>query len=300
DNEMKRELSTMNFYDGLKKYSKFILGKIEEHNTKVAVDFRNPKITIEHIMPQKLEESWEVELGGNYEEIHKNYLHNIGNLILTEFNSEIGNKSFEEKKCKLATSSLNYRLDVINRNIWNEQSIKEHQANMINCLIETFPLPDEYKDKANWNTQTKESTSFSPLEVDAGENAEGNKPVELHIEGNIIKVKSWQDVFIKFLKYLKDSPNYDFEFILDNQLDLFRREETIVKWSTLQSIIDSNIDMSNRFKTFDGKVWDRVKDLENNLLFIHINISASNCMTRISNVMNKFNMDEESVKILLR
>ncbi len=62
DNEMKNELSTMNFYEGLKKYSKFILGKIEEHNTKVAVDFRNPKITIEHIMPQKLEESWKLEI----------------------------------------------------------------------------------------------------------------------------------------------------------------------------------------------------------------------------------------------
>src|SRR5699024_272633 len=300
DVEMKNTLSTMNFYDGLKKYSKFILGKIEEHNTKVAVDFRNPKITIEHIMPQKLEDSWKLELGDNFQEIHKNYLHNIGNLILTEFNSEIGNKSFEDKKRKIATSSLNYRLDIISRNTWNEQSIKEHQTDMINSFVETFPLPDIYKDKANWNTQSKESTTFSPLDTDAGETAEGNKPIELHIEGNIIKVKSWQDVFIKFLKYLKDSPEYDFEFILDNQTELFRREETIVKWKTLQNIIDSNLDMSNRFKTFDGKVWDRVKDLENNLLFIHINISASNCMTRISNVMNKFNMDEESVKILLR
>lgn len=300
DIEMKDTLSIMNFYDGLKKYSKFILGKIEEHNTKVAVDFRNPKITIEHIMPQKLEDSWKLELGDNFQEIHKTYLHNIGNLILTEFNSEIGNKSFEEKKRKIATSSLNYRLDIITRNTWNEQSIKEHQTNMINSFIETFPLPDTYKDKANWNTQYKESTTFSPLDTDAGETAEGNKPIELHIEGNIIKVKSWQDVFIKFLKYLRDNPEYDFEFILDNQTELFRREETIVKWKTLQNIIDSNLDMSNRFKTFDGKVWDRVKDLDNNLLFIHINISASTCMTRISNIMNKFNMDEESVKILLR
>ena len=40
DDEMRKELETMNFYEGLKKYSKFILGKIEEHNTKVAVDFR--------------------------------------------------------------------------------------------------------------------------------------------------------------------------------------------------------------------------------------------------------------------
>ncbi|MEA3452305.1 MAG: DUF262 domain-containing protein, partial [Bacteroidota bacterium] len=51
DNEIWNVLRTMNFYGGLKKYSKFILGKIEEHNTKVAVDYRNSKITIEHIMP---------------------------------------------------------------------------------------------------------------------------------------------------------------------------------------------------------------------------------------------------------
>lgn len=300
DNEMKNELTTMNFYDGLKKYSKFILGKIEEHNTKVAVDFRNPKITIEHIMPQKLDESWKVELGEKYQEVHKTYLHNIGNLILTEFNSEIGNKPFEEKKKKLATSSLNYRLDIISRNTWNEQSIMEHQANMINSFLATFSLPDEYKEKANWNTQTKENTTFSPLDIDANETAEGNKPVELHIEGNIIKVKTWQDVFIKFLKYLKDSPDYDFGFIMDNQTELFKREDTIVKWRTLKDIIDTNVDLSSRFKTFDGKVWNKVKDLDDDLIFIHINISASNCMTRVSNVMNKFNMNEESVKVLLR
>jgi uncharacterized protein with ParB-like and HNH nuclease domain len=300
DNEMKNELTTMNFYDGLKKYSKFILGKIEEHNTKVAVDFRNPKVTIEHIMPQKLDESWKVELGEKYQEVHKTYLHNIGNLILTEFNSEIGNKPFEEKKKKLATSSLNYRLDIISRNTWNEQSIMEHQANMINSFLATFSLPDEYKEKANWNTQTKENTTFSPLDIDANETAEGNKPVELHIEGNIIKVKTWQDVFIKFLKYLKDSPDYDFGFIMDNQTELFKREDTIVKWRTLKDIIDTNVDLSSRFKTFDGKVWNKVKDLDDDLIFIHINISASNCMTRVSNVMNKFNMNEESVKVLLR
>lgn len=300
DNEMKNELSTINFYEGLKKYSKFIFGKIEEHNTKVAVDFRNPKITIEHIMPQKLEESWKVELGEKYQEVHKTYLHNIGNLILTEFNSEIGNKSFEEKKKKLSTSSLNYRLDIISRNTWNEQSIIEHQENMINSFLATFPLPDEYREKANWNTQSKENTTFSPLDIDANETAEGNKPVELHIEGNIIKVKTWQDVFIKFLKYLKDNPAYDFGFIVDNQTELFKREDTIIKWRTLKEIIDTNVDMSNRFKTFDGKVWDKVRDLDDELIFIHINISASNCMTRISNVMNKFNMNEESVKVLLR
>ena len=299
DNEMKNTLTSMNFYEGLKQYSKLILGKIEEHNTKVAVDFRNKKVTIEHIMPQTLEDSWKVELGEHFSEIHKTYLHNIGNLILTEFNSEIGNKPFEEKKKKLATSSLNYRLDVINRNTWNEESIKGHQKNMVKWFLSTFPLPDEFKEKANWNTQTVENTSFSPLDSNAGEIA-GEKPKELHINEVVIKVKTWQDVFIKFLKYLKDNPDFDFGFILDNQTELFGKEQTIIKWNSLKDLIDAEIKLSNRYKTFNGKVWDKEKELNDDLLFVHINISASACMTRVANIMQKFNMTENSVEIKLK
>ena len=300
DSEMSTTLVSMNFYESLKQYSKLILGKIEEHNSKVSVDFRNPKITIEHVMPQKLDDSWKLELGEHFDEIHKSYLHNLGNLILTEFNSEIGNKPFEEKKRKLNTSSLNFRLDVINRNFWNEQNIREHQSNMVNWFLETFPLPDQYKNKANWNTQTIENTSFSPLDTDAGDIAEGNKPIELHIFDDVINVNSWQDVFIKFLKYLKDKPEYDFEYILDNQLEIFRRDETIVKWSSLKELIDGNVDLSNRYKSFDGKVWEKVKELDDDLLFIHINISASNCMARIASVMEKFFLPDNSIQIKLK
>lgn len=300
NNEMKTALLSLNFYQELKQYSKFILGKIEENNTKVSVDFRNPKITIEHIMPQTLDESWKTELGINYDEVYKRYLHNIGNLILTEFNSEIGNKTFEDKKRKLETSSLYFRLNVIQKNTWNEQSIKEHQLKMINWLLDTFSLPEQFREKANWNTQINENTSFSPLDTDAGEMAEGNRPLGLIINNEIIKVNSWQDVFIKFLKYLRDSPEFDFEFIIDNQLELFKRNDAIIKWSSLKDIIDARVDLSNRYKTFDGKVWDRLKELDDEMLFVHINISASTCMTRISNVMDKFNMPLDSVEIKLK
>lgn len=300
NSEMEKALSSMNFYESLKQYSKLILGKIEEHNSKVSVDFRNPIITIEHIMPQKLNESWKLELGEHFEEIHKNSLHNIGNLILTEFNSELGNKSFEEKKRKLNTSSLYYRLDVIKRDFWNEQSIKQHQVNMVNWFLETFPLPEPFRNKANWNSQIIDSSLFSPLDTDAGDIAEGNKPVELQIFNDSFKVNSWQDVFIKFLKYLKDRPEYDFEYILDNQLEIFRRDETIIKWSSLKELIDSNIDLTNRYKTFEGKVWDKVKELDDELLFIHINMSASSCMSRIASVMEKFFLSDNSVQIKLK
>lgn len=299
DNEIRKELQSLNFYEGLKKYSKFILGKIEENNTKVAVDFRNPKITIEHIMPQKLDNSWEKELGENYEDIHKTYLHNIGNLILTEFNSEIGNKPFSEKKRKINSSSLNYRLHVTNVDVWNEDSILKHQEKMINLFLKTFPLPSEFKERDNWNSVVERET-FSPLDNEASEIAEGNKPIELRIDNTVIKVGSWQNVFVKFLKYLKENPNFDFEFILKNQLELFNKDNVILKWLHLKLDLEENIGLTKKYKTFDGKFWNNVKNLSDDVLFIHINISANTCMNRIASIMNKFNMDENSVLIVLK
>jgi hypothetical protein len=85
------------------------------------------------------------------------------------------------------------------------------------------------KESSNWNTKLVEKSTFSPLESDAGEMAEGNKPQELQIDNKVIKVNSWQDVFLKFLRQLKSNPKFDFDFILENQLDLFSREETILK-----------------------------------------------------------------------
>jgi uncharacterized protein with ParB-like and HNH nuclease domain len=299
NHEIRNALLSMNFYEGLKKYAKFILGKIEEKNTKVSVDFRNPMITIEHIMPQKLNEDWINDLGYNYNDVHKRFLHNIGNLILTEFNSEIGNKSFNTKKEKLSTSSLNYRLDVIKRDVWDEASIEDHQNNMISWFLDTFPLPDDYKEKDNWNGRIVESTRFSPLDTDAGNFAQGNTPSEIVIDGFSFKATYWQTVFIAFLDYLKKSPEYDFDAILNNQYELFGGD-VIVKWHILKQRIEENIDLTWRYKSFDGMNWEKAKNVTDDTFFIHTKISASTCMSRISNIMNKFNMPEDSVGIVLK
>lgn len=300
DREIEKELQNMNFYIGLKKYSKFILGKIEEHNTKVAVDFRNPKITIEHIMPQNLTDDWKEELGADYDNIHKTYLHNIGNLILTEFNSEIGNKAFSIKKERIKTSSLNYRLQIINKDRWNENSMKEHQGNMISWMLNTFELPEDLRKNENYNTKIIESKEFSPLEDDAGDIAEGKKPIEINIENDLIKVSTWQDVFIEFVKYIKDNKDYDFEILLDNQVSLFKREDALIRWTEFEKILEGNMDLSKRYKTFEGKFWDKLTKIADDMFFIHINISASDCINRIVNIMNKFNMSENTVMIILK
>jgi hypothetical protein len=69
DKEISRGLRTINFYKELKKYAKFIL----ENNSKVSVDFRNDQITIERIMPRKLDRTWKNELGKNWRKIYNSY-----------------------------------------------------------------------------------------------------------------------------------------------------------------------------------------------------------------------------------
>jgi hypothetical protein len=68
----------------------------------------------------------------------------------------------------------------------------------------------------------------------------------------------------------------------------------------LVNLIDFKSDLSSRYKTFEGKTWDKLDHLTESELFIHINISASTCMARIANIMNKFNMPDDIVEIMLK
>ena len=54
--------------------------------------------SVEHIMPQVPSAKWKEMLGQDWEAIHGAWLHRLGNLTLTAYNSALSNRSFEEKK----------------------------------------------------------------------------------------------------------------------------------------------------------------------------------------------------------
>ncbi len=66
----------------------FLLSHLENYKNKAPIIIEN--FTIEHIMPQnpKLSIEWQQELGPTWKEVQKTYLHTIGNLTLTAYNSE--------------------------------------------------------------------------------------------------------------------------------------------------------------------------------------------------------------------
>jgi len=255
-------------------------------------------------MPQKLSEEWKNELGSNWEEVHKKYSHNIGNLILTEFNEEMGNKSFVEKKKRLMASNLSYRLSIINEDTWNEEKIIRHRDRMIKWFLETFPLPDEYKHSNNWKTSTEsvevEGEYIFPLD-DEDRNVRFTKPLEIITRGKSVKVETWVDVFLKFMRYIYDSPEYDFDIIMNNQEELFGNSDTIVRWAKLKDMIEDDPDSYWKdYRTLDGKTYQEVDRLDSETLFVNVRMSAQKCLRRISNVMEKFNMDGDEVKIRIK
>lgn len=299
DKELRDTLERIAFYKDLRSYSKFILGKMEEQHTKVAVPFKNKAITIEHIMPQTLNEVWHSELGEEQaEEIHQHYLHNIGNLILTEFNSEMGNKSFADKKTRLATSTIRYSHDICQYEQWCEESILDHQNRMISLFLETFALPEEYKLANNWRDASKHTTEtlFYPLESDPMILAK-RKPKEIVLFGNTIEVKSWRTLLLLFFKNLFDQHPQTKSILFDNQKEVLGRADALILWKDLKS---KPVSYRHLYKTIDNKhCYNATDNIADDCICINATLNTQALIDRIARVMRLLDLDSEEVIIKL-
>ena len=85
-------------------------------------------VTIEHLMPQTLTDEWRQMLGETWREDHPRWLHTIGNLTLSAYNSELGQKSFEQKKAILKDSHFELNRWVLEQAAWDAKTIKERAA----------------------------------------------------------------------------------------------------------------------------------------------------------------------------
>ena len=83
------------------------------------------KITIEHIMPQTLSDEWKVYLGNDWSDIHTQWLDTAGNLTLSGYNPELGNKPYSEKRQLLHESHFALSKSLECFESWNPDSIQE-------------------------------------------------------------------------------------------------------------------------------------------------------------------------------
>ena len=96
DSEFEKEIVMKDVYNFRSR--NYLLSKLENFKRKELVNVDN--YTIEHVMPQNsnLSQEWRSMLGENWKAIQENYLHTIGNLTLTAYNSELSDRPFKHKK----------------------------------------------------------------------------------------------------------------------------------------------------------------------------------------------------------
>lgn len=122
----------------------YILGRLENWDNKSAVNAE--KLTIEHIIPQNphLSADWVSALGSDWEEIQKKYLHTIGNLTLTAYNSEMSDSPFADKLTMdggFQQSALRLNKYVVTQITWGEPQVNERAAQLGEVAKKAWPYP---------------------------------------------------------------------------------------------------------------------------------------------------------------
>lgn len=140
DEEFKSELENKDVYNFRNK--KYFYEKLEYIGNKERVNFDD--LSVEHIMPQTLTSEWKSALGENFQQIYDTYLHTIGNITLTGYNSDMSNKSFIEKRDMpkgFKDSSLRLNKVLAELNHWGEEEIKNRADKLSELAVKIWESP---------------------------------------------------------------------------------------------------------------------------------------------------------------
>jgi predicted transport protein len=146
DEEFRRDFQTRDLYNFRSR--SYWLRRIENYDRKerVSVD----EYTIEHILPQNenLAAKWREDLGADWQRIQQTWLHTLGNLTLTAYNSDFSDRPFLEKRDmpsepakSLKQSPLKLNQGLAQLQIWNEQTIQERAAKLAETGVAVWPAP---------------------------------------------------------------------------------------------------------------------------------------------------------------
>ena len=143
DEEFKREIVVRDLYNFRNR--SYWLRRLENHGReeRVPVD----EYTIEHIMPQNenLSVKWQEALGPDWQRVWETWLHTLGNLTLTGYNSRYSDRPFVEKRdmeggFRESPLHLNKGLGVIDS--WNETTIKQRAERLALLACDVWRAPD--------------------------------------------------------------------------------------------------------------------------------------------------------------
>jgi hypothetical protein len=212
DNEFYLRFKDSKMYGGGDRQikTKLILETLEQVNShKEIVSFEN--VTIEHVMPQTLTQWWVKHLGVDWEETHELFLHTIGNLTLTAYNTELSNYDFPLKKKTLYESHLELNKYFSSISSWTKKEIEQRSEFLAKKALEI------------WKYFGQEASGTNIGDV------KGTAPNNLIILGQHFEVKTWRDVLVKTLETVADLEPDKFAIIAQNYPGMIGKDKNKFK-----------------------------------------------------------------------
>ncbi len=163
DTELNRCLQHKDMYNVRSRA--YWLRRLENHDKKERISVEN--YTIEHILPQNknLSSQWQQALGEEWQSIQEEYVHTIGNLTLTGYNSELSDKFFTDKRDMdggFANSPLALNQSLRNHETWNKKSIQARSKLLADKMQTVWRYPNlstEILDK--YQVQPTDKTAYT-------------------------------------------------------------------------------------------------------------------------------------------
>ena len=199
---------------------KYLLSAIENQGKE---QIKTDNLTIEHIMPQNknLSTSWQIMLGDNWQEDRDKYLHTLGNLTLTAYNSELGDKPFSEKKKLLEdahSKTITLYEDVKDRDVWNASAIESRAEKLSDTIIKLFSVDKPEVEISFADPRYKEYTCDNP------DDATYKTPNYYILQGERVICTN----FAEMLRSIVDRLYAQDSSIIN---DMAKKDEQIISWS---------------------------------------------------------------------
>ena len=200
-------------------------------------------------------------------------MHTLGNLTITGHNSELGTKSFSEKKKIIKENS---KANILNKEVlsadrWNEDSILNRARILADMLIKEFEYVDIHS-----GTESNTGLSFT---INSGIDFTDTKPDGFSFVGEYTKVTSWADLLSKFIAVAYE---------LDTNL--------------ISELAKSNYSIPNASRIYitnDERQLRKSRQIDNSGIFFEANLSANTIISFITDLMEKMELDADDFSFSL-
>ncbi len=260
--EFERALQKANIY-GNNALCRFLLLDIENGDGKEILQAEN--LTIEHIMPQTLSADW----SHIRPEEHEEYLHTLGNLSVTGYNSELSNKSFAEKQEIIRENSKAVVLncDVLDKESWNIADIQARAKRLAGIVLTRYKIDRVIDDSIEFEY-------IETLTLDNYDEVTGKKLVSFKLFGETYRQNKYALMLLDVIKLLDKKIPGKLQALAENNYSFN---------STKRKHVHLNLDGSGM--RWPWKVTDGI--------YLEANLSAWSCIRFIENLLAEFGFEKD-------